>query len=132
MNRNSLLIATLAGAFWLLPMGAFAQTDTTRALTREQINANKQEIDSAARESKEQLKAESRDNANTLKDLEANRKDSQAKARDARRASNEAADAAKQSKRAASAERSAQKSRSRANKQANRAEKATERSERNR
>ncbi len=129
MNRKTLLIATLAGAFSLFATHTFAQTDSTGILSREEINANKREAEEAARKSEDQVKDQSRE---TLADLEATQKENQARARQARRANNDASDAAKQSRRAANAERSAQKARDRANKQANRAERAIEKMDRNR
>jgi hypothetical protein len=132
MHRKTLLIATIAGIFSLFATSTFAQTDTSGIMSREEINANKRDAEDAARKLDDQAKTQSRDNAQTLEDLETTRKDNQAKAREARRTSNEATNAAKQSRRAANAERSAQKARSRADKQANRAEKATEKSDRNR
>ncbi len=129
MNRKTLLIATLAGAFSLFATHTFAQTDSTGILSREEINANKREAEEAARKSEDQVKDQSRE---TLADLEATQKENQAKARQARRANNDASDAARQSRRAANAERSAQKARDRANKQANRAERAIEKMDRNR
>jgi hypothetical protein len=129
MNRKTLLIATLAGAFSLFAGHTFAQSDSTGILSREEINANKREAEEAARKSEDRVKDQSRE---TLADLEATQKENQAKARQARRANNDASDAAKQSKRAANAERSAQKARDRANKQANRAERAIEKMDRNR
>ncbi len=132
MNRNTLLTAIVAGAFSLLAAPAFAQTDSTGIMSREEINANKRETEEAVREREDRTKARLRDDHNTLENLEAARKDNNAKAREARRASHDATDAAKQARRAANAERSAQKARTRADKQAGRADKATEKSERNR
>jgi hypothetical protein len=143
MNRKTLLIATLAGAFSLFATHTFAQTDSSGILSREEINANKREAEEAARKSEDQVKDKSRE---TLADLEATRKDQEAnarearrasndakaRARDARRADNDATDAARQTRRAANAERSAQKARARADKKANQAERSIEKMDRNR
>ncbi|HEX8530397.1 MAG TPA: hypothetical protein VF646_10255 [Cytophagales bacterium] len=132
MNHKTLLIAMIASAFSLLATPTFAQTDSTGIMSREEINANKREAEEAVRGREDRTKAQSRDDKNTLENLETARKDNNAKAREARRASQDATDAAKQTRRAANAERSAQKARTRADKQAGRADKATEKSERNR
>ena len=131
MNHKTLLIAMIASAFSLLATPTFAQTDSTGIMSREEINANKREAEEAVRGREDRTKAQSRDDKNTLENLETARKDNNAKAREARRASQDATDAAKQTRRAANAERSAQKARTRADKQAGRAVKATEKSERN-
>ncbi len=126
MKRNSLIFAFIVGTFSLLSMGAFAQTDTARVISQNEIKANKQAAKELARESEDQVKTEARDGKDKLNDMEALEKENKAKAKEARRVNSDASDAARQSKRAANAERNAQRARKQADKQAGKATKATE------